>query len=125
MRHIKVDMPFLVSVCILVVAGYLIFASASLGLLSKQAVKYGNVAFNQTFFGLFLGLLAMFITSQIDYKIYRKYSFYIFVFVVFVTLLVFVPGLGIEHAGAKRAIYLGPASFQPAELLKILCRDLE
>src|SRR3989344_5759527 len=78
MRHIKVDMPFLVSVCILVVAGYLIFASASLGLLSKQAVKYGNVAFNQTFFGLFLGLLAMFITSQIDYKIYRKYSFYIF-----------------------------------------------
>ncbi|KKR45464.1 MAG: hypothetical protein A3C63_02635 [Candidatus Zambryskibacteria bacterium RIFCSPHIGHO2_02_FULL_39_82] len=119
MRHIKVDMPFLVSVCILVVAGYLIFASASLGLLSKQAVKYGNVAFNQTFFGLFLGLLAMFITSQIDYKIYRKYSFYIFVFVVFVTLLVFVPGLGIEHAGAKRAIYLGPASFQPAELLKI------
>ena len=63
MKSLKVDIPFLISVCILVVAGYLIFVSASFGLLSKQAAKYSNVAFNQTFFGLFLGSLACLITS--------------------------------------------------------------
>jgi cell division protein FtsW len=119
MRKLKVDIPFLVSIGILVVVGYLIFASASLGLLSKQADKYANVAFNQTFFGLFFGSIACIIASQIDYKIYRKYSFWLFVLSCAATLLVFVPGLGVGHGGADRWIYLGPVSFQPSEFLKV------
>ncbi len=119
MKKIKVDIPFLISICILVVAGYLIFASASLGLLSKQAVKYANVAFNQTFFGLFLGSLACVATAHIDYKLYRKYAFFIFVFSCIATLLVFVPHIGVGHGGAQRWVYLGPISFQPSEFLKI------
>ncbi len=119
MKRIKVDIPFLISICILVVAGYLIFASASLGLLSKQAVKYANVAFNQTFFGLFFGSIACIITSQIDYKFYRKWSFWIFVISVLTTLLVFIPGIGVSHGGANRWIYIAGVSFQPSELLKI------
>ncbi len=119
MKKLKVDIPFLISICILVVAGYLIFASASLGLLSKQAVKYANVAFNQTFFGLFLGTVACVVASRVDYKNYRKYAFYIFIASAIVTLLVFVPGLGVGHGGAQRWIYVGPVSFQPSELLKI------
>ena len=119
MKQIKVDIPFLISIIILVVAGYLIFASASLGLLSKQAGKYSNVAFNQTFFGLFLGAIACLITSHIDYKIYRTYSFILFIASVALTLLVFVPGLGIAHGGAARWIDLGFVSFQPSEFMKI------
>lgn len=119
MKRLKVDVPFLISICILVVAGYLIFASASLGLLSKQAVKYANVAFNQTFFGLFFGSIACIITSQIDYKIYRKYSLYLFILSCIATLLVFVPGLGVGHGGAQRWIYIAGVSFQPSEFLKI------
>ena len=119
MKKLKVDIPFLVSVMILIIAGYLIFASASLGLLSKQAAKYSNVAFNQTFFGLFLGLIACFFTSKIDYKKYKTYSFYMYVASAILTLLVFVPHIGVSHGGATRWIYLGPVSFQPSELLKI------
>lgn len=119
MKKLKVDIPFLISIFILVIAGYLIFASASLGLLSKQAAKYSNVAFNQTFFGLFLGSVACFIASRVDYKNYRKYAFYIFVASAIITLMVFIPGLGVGHGGAQRWIYLGPVSFQPSELLKI------
>ena len=119
MKKIKVDIPFLISVFILVIAGFLIFSSASLGLLSKQAAKYSNVAVNQTFFGLFLGSVACLITTHVDYKIYRKYSFYIFIAAVFLTLLVFVPGIGLAHGGAKRWIHLGTLSFQPSEFLKI------
>ncbi len=119
MKRIKVDIPFLISIFILVIGGYLIFSSASLGLLSSQSVKYGNVAFSQVFFGLFLGCLACIVTSQLDYKIYRKFAFYIYVLAFLFTLLVFVPGLGVAHGGAHRWIYLGPLSVQPSELLKI------
>ena len=119
MKRIKIDIPFFISVSILVVAGYLIFTSASFGLLSKQPAKYANVAFNQTFYGLFLGILACIITSQINYKIYRKYSLFIFLFSIVATLLVFVPVLGIEHGGASRWINLGFSTFQPSEFLKI------
>jgi cell division protein FtsW len=119
MKRIKVDIPFLISIVILVIGGYLIFSSASLGLLSKQATKYSNVAFSQVFFGLFFGTIACIVTTQIDYKIYRKYSFYIYIASFFITLLVFFPKIGVEHGGAHRWIYLGPLSLQPAELLKI------
>lgn len=116
---IKVDIPFLISIFILVLAGYLIFTSASFGLLSKQAVKYSNVRLNQTVFGLLFGSIACFITSQIDYKLYKKYSFYLYLLSALVTLLVFVPHIGVSHGGAARWIYLGPISFQPSEFLKI------
>ncbi|MFA7216641.1 MAG: putative peptidoglycan glycosyltransferase FtsW [Candidatus Paceibacterota bacterium] len=119
MSKIKVDIPFLISIIILVVGGFLIFSSASLGLLSKHGIKYANVAFSQTIYGLFLGSIACFIASQIHYSFYRKYAFYIFLSGVFVTLLVFIPGIGVEHGGAKRWLYLGFTSFQPSELLKI------
>ncbi|MES3004674.1 MAG: putative peptidoglycan glycosyltransferase FtsW [Patescibacteria group bacterium] len=119
MKKTKVDIPFLISIIILVVVGYLIFASASLGLLSKQPEKYANVAFNQTFFGLLFGSIACFIASRIDYKIYKKFSIYIYIAAAILTLLVFIPGLGFEHGGAKRWIHLGGFSFQPGEFLKI------
>ncbi len=119
MKKFKVDVPFLISVLILVIGGYLIFRSASLGLLSKQSVKYAGVAFNQTVFGLLLGSIACLITSKLDYKIYRNLAFFIFLFSVIATLLVFVPHVGWKHGGASRWIRIGSISFQPSEFLKI------
>ncbi len=119
MKKLKVDIPFLVSVLILVIGGYLIFRSASLGLLSKQSVKYAGVAFNQTVFGLIGGSIICFITSKIDYKLYRKFAFPLFAVALVLTFLVFVPGLGFSHGGAHRWIRIGTFSFQPSEFLKI------
>ena len=82
MKKVKIDIPFLISVVILVGGGFLIFTSASLGLLTGQEVKYSNVAFNQTFFGLFLGLLACVFTTQFEYKKLRQYSFFIFILIL-------------------------------------------
>jgi len=119
MNKTKIDIPFFVSVVILVVVGFLIFSSASLGLLPRNAVKYSNVAFNQTFYGLILGLIACFVTSKIDYKLYRKYSLYIFIAAVIITACVFIPGIGVYHGGAHRWIRFGTFSMQPSEILKI------
>ncbi|MEI6843347.1 MAG: FtsW/RodA/SpoVE family cell cycle protein [bacterium] len=119
MKTIKVDIPFLISIFIFVVAGFLIFSSASLGLLSNPNGKYSSVTFSQTFFGLGLGLIFCWITSRIDYRLYRNYSFWLFILSILATLLVFVPGIGVLHGGAHRWIYIFGYSFQPSELLKI------
>mgnify|MGYP001559086153 CR=1 FL=1 len=116
----KINRLFLFWTIVLVVGGFFIFSSASLGLLARNEVEFSNVAFNQIFYGLFFGSIACIFFARIDYHNWKKYSFVFFIASIILTLLVFVPGIGIEHGGAKRWINLGPLpSFQPAELLKI------
>lgn len=103
----------------MVLGGLFIFASASLGLLARDGASFSSVAFNQVFLGVFLGSLALILFSKINYKIWNKYAFYIFIASLISTALVFIPGLGIEHGGAIRWLSIGPFSIQPAELLKI------
>ena len=115
----KVDKIFLISFLALLFFGLTVFISASLGIYARDNAKFTAIVFNQLFFGLFLGLIACFITSKINYKYWQKFSFYIFIFSVLTTLLVFIPGVGISHGGATRWIYIGSISFQPLEFLKI------
>ncbi len=118
MRTKAVDKPLLITVAVLVVAGVLIFSSAALGLLTREGISLGRVVFSQLFLGLFLGIAAIFITYKINYHFWNKWSFWIFVSSLVVTVLVFVPGVGVELGGARRWLDLGPISFQPAEFLK-------
>jgi len=115
----KVDKPFLVATLILIILGFVIFSSASLGLLAKGGERYSNVALSQTFFGLFLGTLCLIVVSRIPYQFWKKNSFYIFGISLVITCLVFIDGLGFEHGGARRWLDIGPFSFQPSEFLKI------
>ncbi len=115
-RHI--DKVFLVAVTLLTVAGFLVFSSASLGLLARDGVSFQSVALNQTL-GLVIGALGFFIMSKVNYKYLRKYAFYIFLLALFLNLLLFVPGLHLTHGGATRWIDLGFITFQPSEFLKI------
>jgi len=117
-NRIKVDKPFLVITVILVVAGFFIFSSASLGLLAKQSSNYSSVAFSQTVLGLCLGTIALVIASRLDYKIWKKSAFYLIIIAVILNLLVLVPQIGFEHGGARRWLHLGSLSFQPSEILK-------
>ncbi len=103
----------------LVILGFFIFSSASLGVLARDEIKFSSVAFNQIFYGLFLGSLACLFTARLDYHIWKKYAFIFFAGSFLLTLMVFIPGLGLEHGGAKRWIDLGFISFQPAEFLKV------
>mgnify|MGYP001576969912 CR=1 FL=1 len=118
MKEKKVDKFFLVIVIILVTLGIAMFVSASLGVLAKNPTPFYNVLFSQIVLGLGLGLVGMYFTLKINYKFWRKYSFYIFLFSILLTAAVFVPHLGWSHGGAQRWIKLGIISFQPVEFLK-------
>ncbi|MBX4195476.1 putative lipid II flippase FtsW [Candidatus Parcubacteria bacterium] len=115
----KVDKPFLSSVVILMAAGFVIFYSASLGLLAKNSAEYSSVTFSQAVLGLFLGTLAMLLTSYLDYKIWKRLAFWLLGAAVVLNILVLFPQIGFEHGGARRWIVLGGLSFQTSELLKL------
>jgi cell division protein FtsW len=115
----SVDKILLTIVVILVAAGFLIFSSASLGLLARNGASFGSVAFSQFAFGIIGGGIALFITSNIYYRNWRRFAFYIFIASLLLTLAVFIPGIGMSHGGATRWIDLGFISFQPSEFLKI------
>lgn len=118
MQH-PFDRTLLILTTILVIVGFLIFSSASLGLLARDGARFSSVALNQIIFGIFGGAFAFFLTSTIHYRVWRQYAFYICIGAVLLTLCVFVPGIGFEHGGAKRWIAIGSFTLQPAEILKI------
>lgn len=118
MNKKTIDTIFLASITLLTVAGFLIFSSASLGLLARDGASFQSVATNQTI-GLVIGALAFFIMSRVNYKFLRKYSFYIFIFALLLNLLLFIPALTLSHGGASRWINLRFVTFQPSEFLKI------
>ncbi len=115
-----VDKVFLGIVIALLTIGVFIFISASLGILVKNESKFYAVLFNQIGLGLVCGLIGLTIASRIPHLFWRKNAFYIFLGTIVAMTLVFVPGLGYSHGGARRWVdVFGLFSFQPAELLKI------
>lgn len=114
----KIDRPFLISVIILITLGFVIFSSASLGLVTRDGAGYGAVATTQVA-SLIIGGIFCFIISRLNPKIFSRNAWVFFVLAVGANLLLFIPGLALEHGGATRWIDVGPLTFQPSEFLKI------
>jgi len=66
-----------------------------------------------------IGLVAFTVVSKINYKFWQKNAFLSLVITLVLLFLIFVPGLGFEHGGARRWINIGPLFFQPSEIVKI------
>lgn len=114
----KIDNIFLGIVIAILIIGIFSFTSASFGVLAKNEVKFAGLLFSQGI-GLLVGLFLMFICTKIPYKFWRNKAFFFFMFSIVITLLVFVPGLSLEHGGARRWINIAGISFQPVEFLKV------
>ncbi|PIZ86462.1 putative lipid II flippase FtsW [Candidatus Nomurabacteria bacterium CG_4_9_14_0_2_um_filter_32_10] len=118
MREKKIDRFFLIIVFLLIFIGTAIFISASLGIFAKNEGTFYSVLISQLILGFGFGGIGMYFALKIDYKFWRKYSFYIFLGSILLTAAVFIPYLGWSHLGAERWIQLGPLRFQPVEILK-------
>ncbi len=116
----SVDTVFLVIAVALIAVGFFIFTSAALGILQKNegAIRFSSALVSQFIFGLTFGGLAMYLASRIKYQFWRKHAFWIFLLAIALSLLVFIPGIGMEHGGARRWIDLRITTFQPGEVLK-------
>lgn len=113
-----IDRFFLIAVSVLTLSGFVIFLSASLGLLAQTGANFETVAVKQTI-SLLIGIVGFFLMSRIHYTFFRKTAFFILLGAIIINLLIFIPGLTMHHGGASRWIDLGFVSFQPSEFLKI------
>ncbi|MDQ2932935.1 MAG: putative lipid II flippase FtsW [bacterium] len=114
----KIDKFFLISVGVLTCVGFVIFLSASLGLLAENGSNFNTIALKQTI-SLGIGLVAFYIFSRMPYQKIKDTAFYVFLGAIAINLLLFIPGLSLHHGGASRWIDFGFISFQPSEFLKI------
>lgn len=114
----RIDRFFLFSTVALTIAGFIVFLSASLGLLSQTGATFGSVATKQAV-SLLIGAVAFLFFSRFKYTFFRKTATIILIAAVGVNLLLFIPSLTLYFNGASRWINLGLFSFQPSEFLKI------
>ncbi len=119
MHAAKPDRVLLILLSILVVVGFLIFVSASLGLLARDGAEFSLIAVKQGFVTFIFGGALCYLASRFQYKTLKKYSLPIAVATLLLTLAVFLPYIGWSHGGARRWISLGFTTIQPSEFLKL------
>ncbi len=119
MKPRGIDKTFAFVVFLLAFFGLVIFISASLSLLSRSGANFYGIAFNHIVFGLFGGLFGAFVFTKIPIEYFKKYALQFFIFSILLTLLVFVPKIGVKSNGSHRWINVFGQTFQPSEVLKI------
>lgn len=111
------DFGMFVIIIILLCIGLVMVASAS----SYHALIYygdSNHLFIRQLIFAIVGVVAMIVISNIDYKKYKKWGYLAFILAAILLLLVITP-LGVTRNGAKRWLGVGEIlQFQPSEIMK-------
>lgn len=114
---------FLLSLGALCVLGLLMVYSSSY-IYAKETFGSSSYLFFKQFVFLLLGIGALFVVSRTKLPIWIKYGPYINVFISFLILLTFIPGLGVNVKGAHRWLGVFGVNLQPGEFVKysvLLC----
>jgi cell division protein FtsW len=119
-RGHRPDYIFALSVFVLLAFGLIIMYSIS-PILSQKLL--GSTSRNYYFYGqvinIGVGLLAWVVATKINYRRWKAWAPYLMVLSFCALVGLMIPGLSYTTNGATRWLRLGPASFQPAELLKL------
>lgn len=119
-RGIRAKAPdftlLLVSLLLVIIGIIMVFSSSW-----PEGIKEYNDGYHffkrQTIFSI-LGLMGLIVFMNIDYKIWKKYSFWIYLLGLGLGLLLFTP-LGKNIKGATRWLKLGPLTFMPSDAIKM------
>ncbi len=112
----QVDYVLLILVLLLVIFGLVVLYSTSA---YNGRVKFADPAYylKKQFFATSIGLMAMYLVSQVDYRRWIPAAGAGYVLsLILSTAVLFI---GAEINGSKRWIILGPLSFQPSEFAKL------
>lgn len=112
------DFKLFFSVMVLLCIGLVMVASASSYYALTEFNNSNHFLVRQLVFAV-IGVIAMLVISKINYRVYSKFAYIIYGFVLLLMILVLVPGIGTEVNGARRWIDLKVTTFQPSELMKI------
>ena len=101
----------------LLAIGFLLLASASLGISDKWYHNPLHFLSHQAAY-LFIGIIVIIFIKQIPLNIWEKISGYLLLASMFLLILVLIPGIGREINGSARWIRLGIISIQISEFAK-------
>lgn len=66
-----------------------------------------------------LGLIAMFITMNVDYHVWKRYAKIGLVACFVLLIIVLIPGIGVVRGGARSWLGIGSFGIQPSEFMKL------
>jgi|SRR5579872_380338 len=116
----SVDYKLLVIIFVLLAIGLIVLYSAS-SVVSYSIDKTNTYYFRHQFlFGALIGLVAMYVTSKIDYHKWQKFVPLMVFAVILMLAAVLVPHIGVKVSGSRRWISIGPLFMQPAEVAKLV-----
>lgn len=113
------DVLLLTAFAGLVILGLLMVASASVTAAEKEGYGPFYFLWRQTL-SVGLGLGVAYVGLRTPTRVLRKLSTFALFLAIALLVAVLVPGLGVESHGAMRWLRVGPVSFQPSELAKVL-----
>ncbi len=113
----EIDYTFLFFIVLLTCAGLVMLLSAS--------TPTANSKFDNSYY-FFLRQLAyvvvgfggMFVISNINYNLYKKFAVPMMGVCLLLLILVAIPGIGKLYNGSRRWLELGPVQIQPSEFMK-------
>ncbi|MEK7447547.1 MAG: putative lipid II flippase FtsW [Patescibacteria group bacterium] len=117
LRKSSPDINLFFVIIVLVIFGIIFLSSAS-SVISFNEYNDSRYMFLKQVVGIIIGFIAMWIFYKIDVQSWKKVAFPMLVVSIITLIAVFIPGLGVEHGGAKRWIDIGPIQIQPSEFLK-------
>lgn len=113
----KLDITFLSLVLILLTIGLVMLFSASYAYSLEYYKSSYKFITKQALFAV-AGLIAMFITSKIDYHFWRKISWVVFFATTALLILLLILPPMVKGMSVKRWFAVGGFSFQPSEIAK-------
>jgi cell division protein FtsW len=114
----KYDRYILGAIGLLLIIGVLMVYSAS-NAFSRDQQGDSLFYLKRQLFSCCLGLGLMLITMLIDYRHYRRLTWYLIFASLILLLILYIPGVGIRLNGSLRWIRIWMFTFQPVELAKL------
>lgn len=116
MRKLRLQL-FVVTV-ILIAFGIVMVYSAS-AIYAYEYLKDSAYFLKRHLIYLFLGIIASLWIMSVDYNVIKKYIKPVLIISFILLILVLIPGIGREIAGARRWFRFSIFSFQPSQVLKL------
>lgn len=95
----------------------MIFSSSSI--YAQERYKDGSFFLKRHLSFVFVGAILSFLMMSFDYRILKRFSKIILGISCLLLIIVLIPGMGTQIAGARRWFRFGIFSFQPSELVNI------
>ncbi|MCR8641917.1 stage V sporulation protein E [Paenibacillus sp. N1-5-1-14] len=112
------DLWILITTLLILTIGVIMVYSASAVLAFHEFGDWYYYLKRQLIFAV-LGVVAMFVTMNMDYWIWKKYAKIILLICFVFLVIVLIPGVGVVRGGARSWIGIGSFGIQPSEFAKM------